>query len=349
VYWIFLLGTVAALAGSVAYGLRPWYDAAAVVSAQTGQHLATLATPTARPTPRATRVRIAPTPAQAPTIAPFVSPRGRVNYLLLGSDNDLKVHAGAWPDTQTIIFVSFDTKRRQIYMVSIPRDLYVPIAGAGISNKIDTAPEYGRLAAEEQTVESSFHVSVDYYGWIGLRGFVNIVDALGGVDIDVARPLVQNDFPDDLDPHAPQYAKMRFLIPAGPQHLDGVTALEYVRARHADLIEDLARSQRQQQLLLALKQKLKAADIGTFPTIIQDLKGQFQTDLHVPDMLRLASSVLGIGSASIHHYALDEAHGFVTSGVSAVDGDILVPVWPKIDALFQCVMSDNAYRGCASQ
>jgi LCP family protein required for cell wall assembly len=281
-------------------------------------------------------------------VPPFVSPRDRVNFLLLGSDNDLKVHNGKWPDTQTIIFVSYDTKLRQIYMVSIPRDLYVPIAGAGISNKIDTAPEYGGLAGVVQTVESNFHLSVDHYGWIGLRGFINIVDALGGVDIDVAHPMTENNFPDDLDPNAPQYAIMRFFIPAGPQHLDGVTALEYVRARHSDLIGDFGRSQRQQQLLLALKQKLKAADISEFPSIVEDLKGQFRTDLGIPDMLSLAESVLGIGSASIHHYALDDTHGFVTEGVSTVDGDILIPNWAKINSLFSCVMSNRAYLGCAA-
>jgi LCP family protein required for cell wall assembly len=349
VYRIFLLGMLAALGGVAAYGLRPWYDAAAVVSSQTGQHLAMVPTVSATPSRKAARPIGTPALSPTPTVPPFVSPRGRVNYLLLGSDTDLKVHAGTWPDTQTIIFVSYDTTRRQIYMVSIPRDLYVPIAGFGTSNKIDTAPEYGGLADEVQTVESNFHVTVDHYGWIGLRGFVNIVDVLGGVDIDVAHPMTENNFPDDLDPQAPQYAIMRFFIPSGPQHLDGVTALEYVRARHSDLIEDIARSQRQQQLLLALKQKLKAADVGTFPDIIQDLKGQFTTDLDVPDFLGLADSALGIGSGSIHRFALDVSRGFVAEGKSALDGDILVPQWPKINALFACVMSVRALSGCANQ
>ncbi|MDB5076267.1 MAG: LytR family transcriptional regulator [Chloroflexi bacterium] len=345
IYWTFVLGVTAALAGAIAYAARPWYDAARVVANVTGQTLPTSPKPTFTPVPPKTRTSAHASPT--PTIAPLKSPSGRVNYLLLASDNDAKKHQGAAPDTQVIIFVSFDTVRKQIYMVSIPRDLWVPIPGFQTNNKIDTAPEYGGLATVRSAVEANFHVTINYYAWVGLKGFVNIINSLGGVDIVVSHPMVENDFPDDLNPAGPTYAIRRFFIPAGPQHLDGVTALEYVRARHADLIGDFGRSQRQQQVLLQIKHKMKSMDIGTVPSIVQDLSGEFSTDLSMPTVLSLASSVLSIDSKSIHHYYLDQTHGY-TSNQKSPDGqqDILVGTWPKINALFQCIMSDKAYLGC---
>jgi LCP family protein required for cell wall assembly len=249
------------------------------------------------------------------------------------------------PNTQVIIFVSFDTIRRQIYLVSIPRDLFVQIPGF-ISDKIDNAPGYGNLGTAVSTVEANFHITIDHYAWVGLRGFVNIIDTLGGVDINVAHPMVESDFPDDLDPLGSIYAVRRFFIPAGPQHLDGVTALEYVRARHSDLIGDFGRSQRQQQVLLQIKQKMKIADISTFPRLIQDLQGQVQTDLSPLDVLGLLRSILGIDPGSIHRYYLDQVRGYTADGTTSAGSAILVPNWSKIGTLFQCIMSNSAYLGC---
>jgi LCP family protein required for cell wall assembly len=283
-----------------------------------------------------------------PTIAPIKSPSGRLNYLLLASDNDAKNQPGASPNTQVIIFVSYDTVHRQVFMISIPRDLWVPIPGFQ-NDKIDTAPGYDNLSLVVKTVESNFHVTIDHYAWVGLKGFVNIINSLGGVDIVVSHPMVENDFPDDLDPLGPAYAIRRFFIPAGPQHLDGVTALEYVRARHADLIGDFGRSQRQQQVLLQIKHKMKSMDISLIPSIVQDLKGEFATDLGPIDILSQAQAVLGIDPQSIHHYYLDQVRGYTTDGKSP-DGrqDILIGNWGKINALFQCVLSDTAYLGCSN-
>jgi LCP family protein required for cell wall assembly len=348
VYWAFLLCVAGALGGVAAFAFRPWYDALAVAEGSTGQSLPTPSKPTFTPAPtvHVARVEVAATPTATATIPPFKSPSGRVNYLILGSDNDSKKETASTPDTQVIIFVSYDTTRHQIYMVSIPRDLYVPIPGY-ITDKIQTAPGYANSRAEVlKAVEVNFHVTIDHYAWVGLRGFVNIINTLGGVDINVAHPMVESDFPDDIDPYASPYAVRRFFIPAGPQHLDGITALEYVRARHADLIGDFGRSERQQQVVLQVKQKLARTDLGEFPNLIQDVKGQMQTDLSPIDILSLAASVLRIDTGSIHHYYLDPIHGYVTDDPHTSAGDALIPNWTRIDALFGCIMSDKAYLGC---
>jgi LCP family protein required for cell wall assembly len=233
-------------------------------------------------------------------------------------------------------------------MVSIPRDLYVPITGF-ITDKISTAASWGHsFGTVIQTVQDQFHVTVNYYAWVGLQGFVNIINSLGGIDVNVAHPMVESDFPDDLDPTGSPYAVRRFYIPSGPQHLDGITALEYVRARHSDLIGDFGRSQRQQQVLLQVKRKLMDADISEFPTLIADMKHEVQTDMSVGDILSLAFSALHVSTSSIHHYYLDVNGGYVVDNRNTPSGDALIPQWPKINALFSCIMSNQASQGCSN-
>ena len=177
---------------------------------------------------------------------------------------------------------------------------------------------------------------------------MNIINTLGGIDIVVAHPMVESNFPDDLDPTGSPYAIRRFYIPAGPQHLDGITALEYVRARHSDLIGDFGRSERQQQVLLQIEHKLKGADISEFPSLIDDMKHEVQTDMSAGDILSMAFSALHLSSDSTHHYYLDVNGGYVVDNRNTPSGDALIPEWPKINALFACIMSDKASFGCSN-
>ncbi len=344
-YWIFLLSIAAAIGGSAAYAGGPWVSAVSTLSSVTKNDVPVSVRATFTPAP--TAVITGTTTIPTPTIPPIQSASGRVNYLILGSDNDAKNQVDTVPNTQVIIFVSFDTKHNQVYMVSIPRDLYVPITGF-IPDKISTAASWGQsFGTVRQTVEDQFHVRIDHYAWVGLQGFVNIINTLGGIDIDVAHPMVESNFPDDLDPTGSPYAIRRFYIPAGPQHLDGITALEYVRARHSDLIGDFGRSERQQQVLLQLKRKLMNADISEFPTLIDDMKHEVKTDLSATDILSLAMAALHMSSGSIHHFYLDVNGGYVTDQ-STTSGDSLIPRWPKINSLFECIMSDKASLGCSN-
>src|SRR6266702_1891081 len=193
------------------------------------------------------------------------------NILLLGSDNDNKYSFPALL-TQVMMVVHVDPDNNSVYMVSIPRDswVYVPVNGA--MHKIDQAFFLGavkhnsfddgvRLA--RQTVEQDYGLTIDRYAWVGLSGFASVIDTLGGVDIDVTHPIIDDDYPNDTggnaDPNDP-FSYKRLYIAPGPQHLNGVQALEYVRSRHADLIGDIGRTQRQQQILEALKLKLNLAN-----------------------------------------------------------------------------------------
>jgi len=255
-------------------------------------------------------------------------PNRRFNVLLLGSDNDLKFTANAVL-TQSMILVSIDPGSSDVAMISIPRDFWVPIASYGYQ-KIDVAYEVGGIALARSTVEKLFGVKVDYYAWVGLNGLVQVIDTLGGVDVTVQHPILDEMYPDDLNSQDP-YAFFRLYIPAGPQHLDGTTALEYVRSRHGDLQSDFGRSARQQQVLLAIKNHVQTmAIVGQVPELAADLQDSVKTDLSPAAVLQLAALARKVPPDAIHQQVLS-APDFASLGYSP-DGtqQVVYPNWTAI-------------------
>jgi LCP family protein required for cell wall assembly len=210
--------------------------------------------------------------------------------LLLGSDNDAKF--GGTILTQSMILARVNPKTRQVVMESIPRDLWVPLSSGG-SAKIDAAYLHGGASAAVATVEDDFHIHVDHYAWIGLLGLVNLINQVGGIDVVATNPVMDDFYPKDLTGKDP-YAYERVAVLPGPQHMNGMQALMYVRSRHGDLRSDFGRSQRQQQVLLALRAKAKLLGIADLPDIATAMANDFSTDMSIGEiasLLPIASSV----------------------------------------------------------
>src|SRR5436190_4879398 len=258
------------LAGAAAYFFP-------VVVAGVGQTGQTVVVP-----PSSSAGRSSPTPA-APPGGPFT-------VLLLGSDDDSKFKSDHVL-TQSMILVRVEPATKRVTMLSIPRDLWVPLSTGG-SAKIDAAYSYGGAAAAIATVERNFHVHIDEYAWIGLKGLIRMIDELGGVDVIVTNPVLDDFYPDDIDVTY-LYGYKRVAILPAPQHLDGSHALQYVRSQHDDIQGDFGRSQRQQQVLLALKSKAATLNAANLPDIVNALKGEFKTSMGL-DRVR---SLLGVAAA----------------------------------------------------
>jgi anionic cell wall polymer biosynthesis LytR-Cps2A-Psr (LCP) family protein len=163
-----------------------------------------------------------------------------------------------------------------------------------------------------------------------LNGLVQVIDTLGGVDVTVAHPILDETYPDDLNTEDP-YAYFRLYIPAGPQHLDGTTALQYVRSRHGDLLSDFGRSQRQQQVLVALKTRVQTMFALTHvPSLVSALEGSVKTDLSVPAIVQLAALSRNVQASNIHQQVL-AAPDFASLGYSP-DGtqQVVYPNWSAI-------------------
>lgn len=245
---------------------------------------------------------------------------GRVwNILLMGSDNDGKYSFPAVL-TQVMMVVHIDTINNTVTMVSIPRDSWINVPDVGGMHKIDQAFFLGatqhnsfddgvRLA--RLTIEKDYGITIDRYAWVGLNGFAKVIDTLGGLDIDVTHPVVDDIYPDDTGQNANNpYDFTRLYIAPGPQHMNGQQALAYVRSRHADLVGDIGRTQRQQQVLQALKAKLNVMSIlNNIQSLFKDLTGSVYTDLSEQEMFGFAAFGHAFNSNAIQHVTLGPGSG----------------------------------------
>lgn len=242
------------------------------------------------------QVVVVPSPSPSPSISTSTTtptpshPPGAFTVLLLGSDNDAKFLGGVL--TQSMIIVRFNPTTKKVTMLSIPRDLWVPLSTGG-TGKIDGAYSYGGAGAAIATVENNFGIKIDAYIWIGLAGLVNVINAIGGIDVVTQAPVFDDFYPYDIGPGNP-YRYLRVAVMAGPQHLDGTHALEYVRSRHNDLQSDFGRSARQQVVLLALRAKAAQISAEDVPLLAAAMKGQIKTDMslsRIATLLPLAGSI----------------------------------------------------------
>src|SRR6185312_3580753 len=161
------------------------------------------------------------------------------------------------------------------------------------------------------TIEKDYGITIDRYAWVGLSGFASVIDTLGGVDVDATHPIFDDNYPADTGSNKnDHYALQRLYIAPGPQHMTGEQALNYVRSRHADLVGDIGRTQRQQQVLTALKAKLNVANVFSHLTqIIADLKGKVFTDLSEQEMIAFANFGRTLSGSAIQRLTLGPGHG----------------------------------------
>jgi LCP family protein required for cell wall assembly len=275
-------------------------------------------------------------PTSIPTATPSLAPGSEAPFtvLLLGSDNDGKFAAAGGTSgfccTQSMILVRVDPSAGSVTMLSIPRDLYVPLyspAGAYESpDKVSEAFGYNGggtsgIDAEIATVENDFDVHVDHYVWIGLQGLINLIDEVGGIDVVATHPVMDDDYPYDVEGSTNPNAADRVAVLPGAQHMDGVEALEYVRSRHDDVSEDLGRTVRQQQVLVALRQKLSQLTIGDVNSIAAALSGQVLTDVPLTQFPLLLGLGKDIDAGNIQHVFITE----YTGGTDPNGEDVLYP------------------------
>ncbi len=291
---------------------------------------------------------------------------GRINILLLGSDTDQKFDFTNADGThtylaQTDIVVSVDPATKDVTMFSIPRDFWVNVPGFGM-HKLDEAYALGGVALSRLTIFQDFGIRINYYAWVGLDGFVKVIDTVGGADIDVIHPITDDQYPDDVGNNTQDiYRYKRLYLAPGPQHLGGIEALEYVRSRHADLVGDFGRSARQQQVLKQLKNKLNNPGVvEKFQELANDLAGYVKTDMQLTDVFSLLRYARSIDTSKINQVTLGPPYsnsGTTPKGKSVVfpHCDLIVPVIVKVfgstaDARCNITTSGNtAAPGLASQ
>jgi len=192
-----------------------------------------------------------------------ITVKGRINILLIGEDN---VDASRRSDT--VALIALDIDNRNIRVLSLPRDTRVPIPGHG-QQKLNHAYAYGKHDLLRQTVQDYLGTPVHYYVTINYDNFPKLVDLIGGVDIFVGNAMKYRDRKQNLN----------IDIPAGKQHMDGETALKYVRFRK-DALGDIGRVRRQQQFLKAFLHKVyEPANLANFASLARQITDTLNTDM----------------------------------------------------------------------
>ncbi|MDP2709317.1 MAG: LCP family protein [bacterium] len=260
--------------------------------------------------------------------------RDRINILLLGIGG--RGHDGGLL-TDTIILASLKPSEKKLSLLSIPRDMSVPVEGMGWQkiNSINAYAEFkntgkGGLAIS-QAVSDILQTPVDYYLTVDFTGFIKIIDDLGGVEVNVENTLDDYKYPIWGNESAPWEQRFEHLhIDRGKQVMNGELALKYVRSRHAYGIEgsDFARSKRQQKILEAVKDKALSLNTLFKPAmitnIISDISDNYSTNLKVWEIIKLWGVIKDINSDSIISKGLDNGPGGLLSDMTGKDGAYLL-------------------------
>ncbi|MBR2179135.1 MAG: LCP family protein [Selenomonadaceae bacterium] len=184
--------------------------------------------------------------------------------------------------SDTLMIATLDPHTDHAALLSIPRDTRVKIKGRGY-DKINAAYAYGGERLAESTVESFLGIDIDHYIIVNTNSFVRLVDAIGGIDINVEKRMYYEDPWDDN-------GGLVIDIYPGLQHMDGEKAVTYVRYRDEE--GDIGRVRRQQEFMAACMDKLTSPSIiPKIPTIISEIMDAVQTDLSFRQILGLAGAL----------------------------------------------------------
>lgn len=207
---------------------------------------------------------------------------GPFTVLLLGVDTD-NAKVGR---TDTMMVAIVDPKDDKVSLVSIPRDMRVEVIGRGSYDKINSAYAYGGINMSVATVEHFLEIPIDYYATVDFQGFKALVDAIGGVDINVEKDM---SFYDRL-------TKQNVYLQGGPQTLNGFQALNYARFR-GDVEGDFGRNRRQRQVVSAIiDQTIDLRNVTNMKEISEALGENVRTDISFTKMVSLAGSLKLSGS-----------------------------------------------------
>ncbi len=235
-----------------------------------------------------------------------VDDKGHTNILIAGVGGE--GHEGK-DLTDTLMIASVDNTSKTVSMISVPRDLYVESTMGGM--RINRLYEQAKIKWNDpdealdllkKTLENILAVEIPYSIKIDFEAFEKIIDELGGVEINVEQDIADPDYPDA------NYGYDPFYLSQGLQHLDGKTALKYVRSRKSS--SDFDRSKRQQQLLVAIKEKVTDKSILTRKSFLKkmyySLTDHIETNMSISEMLSLAEFAIEWDSKNLSVATLND-------------------------------------------
>jgi LCP family protein required for cell wall assembly len=267
----------------------------------------------------------------------------RVNILVMGIDQR-EHEQGPWR-TDTMLVLTIDPVTKSGGMLSIPRDLWVPIPGYE-EGRINTAHYLGEAydypgggpALAVKTAQYNLGVPIHYHARFNFTAFEQVVDLIGGIDVYVEEEINDPTYPDEA------YGYDHLYIPAGMQHLNGEMALKYARTRHS-IGGDFDRAKRQQQVLMAMFEQVTRLDLlpqlaSRAPELWQTLQGAVETDLTLEQIIALAQLANEVSQEDIRYTVIDEHY---TQFWTTPDGqEVLIPLRDRIREMRDYIFTTEA-------
>ena len=276
-------------------------------------------------------------PAQATATIPPPTDPGRVTILVLGIDQR---HGEKGPfRTDTIIVASIDPVRHTAALLSIPRDIYLPIPGFNVADRINNANAVGELGKypgggpklSAKTVESLIGIPIQRYVMINFDVFDTVVDAIGPIQVCPTTAIHDTQYPDG------SYGVITVDFQPGCQNLDSTRLLEYSRVRH-NAGDDFGRAARQQEVIRAVREKILSlggvsALIGKAGVVWQSIQNDVQTDMTFTEMIQLAQVAQGIPKENIQSFVLTDKGGYLEPSTLNDGSQVFSPVYEHIHSL----------------
>ena len=198
---------------------------------------------------------------------------GKKNIVVMGCD----IRKDDVGRSDTLFVVMLDKSKKNAALLSIPRDTRVKIKGHGW-DKINAAFAYGGQKLTRETVQDFLGIKLNNYVVVDFQGFKGLVDAVGGVDINVEKRMYYYD----------PYDGFEIDLRPGTQHMDGKTAMQYVRYRDEE--GDIGRIRRQQKFLMALYRHIASKNIiAKIPGVSKQVMSMVKTDLSLKEMVELGN------------------------------------------------------------
>jgi len=250
----------------------------------------------------------------------------RVNILLLGIDQ--RCDEDGPTHTDTMMVVSIDPVGMSASALSLPRDMWVQIPNFGL-DRINQAHFIGGIsnypgggpALAAETVEAFLGLPIHYYGAANFDAFTELIDLIGGIDVDVPEDINDPKYPDRC------YGFDPFQISAGTHHLNGEQALKYARTR-ATFGGDVDRAGRQQQVLLAVREAILSLDmvprlIAQAPQLWQSFQENVRTNMTIEEAIQLGLLAQDIPRENIRLEIID--YSYIIPGTTADAQQVLMP------------------------
>jgi LCP family protein required for cell wall assembly len=246
------------------------------------------------------------------------SVNGVCNILLVGQDTRT---SGVQGNSDTMIILSINQNTNQLTMVSLMRDLYVQIPGHS-QGKLNAAYALGGSELLDQTISENFGIVVDYNVVVDFNGFKDIVDTLGGIDVELTQAEAKY-----LSGGGVKYTEGRTHdVVAGVNHLDGWAALDYARIRHVGN-SDFERTERQRRVIEIVYEMLRKQSLDELMKVYDSIADDISIDMNTDQLLSLATSAYQMGLESINSYRIPVDNMYSDERVAKWGAVLVVNDW----------------------